>query len=252
MNIPIWLKRFGLGVSRNSGTILTVLSSSGVVSTALLAIRAKPKADDAMEDLENQYFPEEPPKAEIAKKLAVAYAPCVISAGLTIGMIVGLNHSHEKKRAALAGLYTASELALQEYQQKVKDVIGEKKELALRDEIAKDHICANPPMNREIIITEKGNTKVLDDWTGRYFKSDIATIRDTVNRINAYIVANMWVTLNEVYYELGLPPVKQGNDIGWNIDHMLELAPFSSQIAPDGDPCLVMTFANRPVPYNCK
>lgn len=252
MNLSLWLRRLGLGISRNSGTILTILSSCGVVSTALLAVQAKPKADAALEDLEDRYFPEEPPKADVAKAIAKAYWPSFLSGGMTIGMIVGLNRSHEKKRAAIASLYTASEMALQEYQQKVRQAIGEKKELAVRDEIAKDHISANPPMNREIIITEKGNTKVMDDWTGRYFKSDIATIRETVNRVNAYIVANMWVTLNEVYYELGLPPVKQGNDVGWNIDHMLELAPFSSQIAPDGDPCLVMTFANRPIPYNCK
>ena len=249
MNLPLPLMRFARGCIKHSNLILTCLNVGGVVSTTLLGMEARSKADILMADLRDKYYPDEPPIKEILKTVGPVYIPTVISGSLTIGCAIGQNRVSHKQKMALASLYTASEVAMKEYQAKVVEMIGEKKEQKVRDEIAKDHAQQTPMINSQVIVTGKGDNLILDDWSGRFFKSDIEKIRRVENDVNRSIISNMWVTLNEVYYEMGLEPIKLGNTMGWNIDRMLRFR-FSSQIAPNGDPCLVVTFEQPPVPYN--
>ena len=56
----------------------------------------------------------------------------------------------------------------------------------------------------------------------------------------------MYISLNEFYYEIGLNPISIGDDLGWNIDHgYIELS-FSSQLTDDGNPCLVIDYQVTP------
>ena len=55
-----------------------------------------------------------------------------------------------------------------------------------------------------------------------------------------------YVSLNEFYSELGLSPIKMGDDLGWNIDDREIRVDFSSQLAEDGTPCLVIDFSVSP------
>ena len=55
-----------------------------------------------------------------------------------------------------------------------------------------------------------------------------------------------YISLNEFYMEIGLPPVDIGDSLGWNVDRgMIELR-FSSQLANGRVPCLVMSYAVVP------
>ena len=56
----------------------------------------------------------------------------------------------------------------------------------------------------------------------------------------------MYVSLNDFYYEIGLPSIKLGDDIGWNIDNGYIDLHFSSQLAEDGRPCLVIDYLYGP------
>ena len=249
MKIPIPILRIARGCSKHSDAILTAFNVGGVVLTTLLGMEARSKADILMADLRDKHYPDEPPAKEVIKTVGPVYIPTIVSGGLTIGCAIGQNRISHKKKMALASLYTASEVAMKEYQAKVIEMIGEKKEQKVRDEIAKDHAARTPMVNNQVIITGKGDNLILDDWSGRFFKSDIEKIRRVENDVNKYIISNMWITLNEVYYDLGLEPIKLGNTVGWNVDRMLHFR-FSSQIAPNGEPCLVVSFEQPPVPYN--
>ena len=99
-----------------------------------------------------------------------------------------------------------------------------------------------------MIITEKGNTLCMDMFSGRYFKSDRDMIVRAINELNRQNVVYGYVSLNEFYSELGLAPIDIGNHLGWNID-VREIKPeFSSGLADDGTPCLVLSF-NVPPDY---
>ena len=68
---------------------------------------------------------------------------------------------------------------------------------------------------REVILTEKGgNTICYDAISGRYFKSDRDTINRAVNELNRQMRDDMYVTLNEFYYALGLDGTKLGRRSG--------------------------------------
>jgi hypothetical protein len=56
----------------------------------------------------------------------------------------------------------------------------------------------------------------------------------------------MYISLNEFYCEIGLSPVKMGDDLGWNIDTGYIDIEFSSQLAEDETPCLVINYKVAP------
>ena len=151
-----------------------------------------------------------------------------------------------RRRAALVTAYTLSESALKEYQEKVVEAIGEKKEQAIRDSIAKDKVTKNPVSNHEVIITEKGNTLCYDTLSGRYFKSDRDKIDKAINELNRRMRDEMYISLNDFYYEIGLNSIDLGDLLGWNIDNGYIEPTFSYQGADDGTPCLAISYLVEP------
>ena len=54
--------------------------------------------------------------------------------------------------------------------------------------------------------------------------------------------SEMYIGLNEFYDELGLAHTQLGEYLGWNMDNGEIKVNFSSQIADDGAPCLVLNY----------
>lgn len=241
-------------VIKYSPEILTVLGTAGLVSTVVMAVSATPKAMRICNDLKEDHREaniEEPTKLEYVKATWKCYIPSAVTGVVSVCCIVGASNSNRRRNAALATAYTLTETAFKDYKDKVVETLGEKKDTAIREAIAKDKITKNPPVNREIIVTEKGNTMCFDSISGRYFKSDIDKLRRVENAINRRLLDEMYVSLNDFYYEIGLKPIAIGDDIGWNVanDH-LELH-FSSLLAEDdssyeGTPCLVIEYGINP------
>ncbi|GHV42269.1 hypothetical protein FACS189490_10870 [Clostridia bacterium] len=126
------------------------------------------------------------------------------------------------------------------------DIIGEKKEHDIRDSIAKDRIDKDPVTNREVVITDKGNTLCYDAISGRYFKSDIDKLKRAENELNRQMLGDTYISLNDFYYEIGLGNTRIGDELGWHIDDGLINLNFSSQLANDGTPCLVIDYDVAP------
>jgi hypothetical protein len=167
--------------------------------------------------------------------------------GATIACIIGANSIHLRRNAALASVYSLTETALKQYQNKVIEMVGEKKEREIRDDIAKDRVLENPPKDNQIIITGGGDVLCLDMISGRYFKNDIEKIRQAVNELNRQMISDMSITLNEFYDEIGLPHNKMGEDLGWKIETGMIKIDYSSQLTPSGDPCLTIDYDTVPL-----
>jgi len=135
---------------------------------------------------------------------------------------------------------------MKEYKTKVIETIGEKKEQVVRDELAKDKIKNNPVNDKEIIITGEGNLLCFDAFSGRYFKSDIETIKRVMNHLSRELLSNTMISLNEMYADLGLGGTQMGDMLGWHVDDGLIEAEFSSQLTETGVPCLVLGFVTEP------
>lgn len=232
-------------LTKHSPEILVGVGVAGLLTTTVLAVKATPKALMLIEDAAYDKG-EDLTATEKVKAAWKPYIPAVVTAVASTACIIGASSVNAKRNAALATAYTLSETALKEYKSKVVETIGEKKEQAVRDAIAKDRVEKDPVRNHEVIITEKGNTLCYDSHSGRYFKSDIEKIRKAENELNRRMLDEMYISLNELYYELGLKSTNMGDELGWNISGGLIEIMFSSQLSEDGEPCVVLDYRVAP------
>lgn len=225
--------------------ILTGIGIAGMITTTIMAVRATPKAIKLLEQAKEEKG-EDLTKWETIKTAGPCYIPAVITGGLSVACSIGANSVNARRNAALATAYSLSESALKDYQEKLTQTLGEKKAQAVKDAIAKDKIDKDPVSKKEVIVTEKGDTLCYDPLFGRYFKSDIENIKKMVNELNRQMLIENYVSLNDFYYAIGLNGVKHGEELGWSVsDGYIELQ-FSSQLADDGTPCLVVGFIDTP------
>lgn len=233
-------------VKKHSPEILTGIGIAGMITTTVMAVRATPKALILIEEKKDELEVDTLTPKETIQTVWACYIPAAAIGTVSIACLIGASSVNMRRRAALATAYTLSESALKEYQEKVVETIGEKKEQAVRDAVAKDKIEKNPVTSREVIITERGNTLCYDAVSGRYFKSDIDKLKKAANELNRQMRDEMYISLNDFYYEIGLNPVSIGDEIGWNIDKGYIDLSFSSQLADDGTPCLVIEYHVAP------
>ena len=234
-------------LSKHSPEILVGIGISGMVATTILAVRATPKALVLIEEAKREKESDSLTPVETIQTTWKCYIPAAVTGMASIACIIGSNSVNAKRSAALATAYTLSENALREYKDKVVETIGEKKEKEVRNAIAKDKIEKNPVSSNEVILTKKGDTLCYDVLSGRYFKSDIEKLKRCMNEINRQILNDGSASLNDFYYEIGLDSIKIGDDLGWDTRQGLVDIDFSSQLASDGTPCLVLDFSIAPV-----
>ncbi len=232
-------KNLGAVINKNSTHIMTALGCAGVLTTAIMAVKATPKAMKLLDEYRRE-INREPSKLDTVKITWKCYIPTGIVGGITIGCIIGSNAINTKRNAALAALYTLSETAFREYKSKVVETIGKNKELKIRDEIKDARIKQHIAEDKEVLFTGDGEVLCYDVLTGRYFKSDIETIRQSINELNRDLMSDMWISLNELYYKLGLPGTKLGDEMGFNIDKGLIEVDYSSHLDAKNRPCLAI------------
>lgn len=231
---------------KHSPEILTGIGIAGMVATTVLAVRATPKALRCIADAEDEKQDPLTP-VETVKTCWKCYIPATVTGVASIACLVGGSTVSNKRNAALAAAYTLSDTALREYREKVVETIGEKKEQAVRDAVAQERIeKVKPNQTKEIIKTGHGTTKCYDYYTDRLFESDIDKIKEAVNELNAQMLEDGYVSLNDFYYALGLHSAGLGQNVGWsyNRDRLVKLS-LSSQL-DDGVPVMVVDFQTAP------
>ena len=264
VNLPKVLNDLKIRTVKRSPEILTGIGIAGMITTTVMAVKATPKALVLIEREKNRVNHENLEEAkrsgceecnqishleplEIVKITWKCYIPAGITCFVSMACLIGASSVNLRRNSALAMAYTLSESTLRDYQKKVVETIGEKKEQTVRDAVAKEHVEKNPIENKEVIIVGRGDTLCFDTVSGRYFRSDIETIKKAENELYARLRTEMYISLNDFYYEIGLEPLRTiGDDLGWNIDRgFLDLS-FSSQLATDGTPCLVIDYGVAP------
>lgn len=243
MSVKNLVRTAGKSVNKNSPTILTGIGVAGIFSTVALSIKGTILAVKVIDD--EEFFKkrklESREKIELVWKL---YIPTAASSVLTAAAIIGSNHISSRRNAALVSLYTVAEGALKEYQDKVAEMFGEKKEAKVRDELAQDKLDENPI--KEILIYGKGEHLFFDALSGRYFRSDVESVRRVQNDFNELLFNDMFVPLNELYDMLGLEGTEMGRHSGWDVQNGKLDIQFSAKIATDGEPCIVLNYPIEP------
>lgn len=256
--LPRFIGNVQRSLIKHSPSILTGIGIAGMVATAVMVGKATPKAVELLQKQKESPDYIEPESkmegvANVVKTTWKCYLPAAITGFVSITCLLGANSVHAKRNMVLATAYQLSEKAFSEYKDNTVEVVGEKKAQAIQDKIAQKHIEENPINNNEVIVTGKGNSLCYDSISGRYFTSDIERIRRVENELNRELINDLYVSLNEFYHELGLKPIDEriGDELGWNVDDGLVDIAFSSQLAEDGRPCLVINY-NLVPRYNYK
>lgn len=227
--------------SKNSSSILTGAVVFGVFTTSVLTGQASIKAYKVLEEEELL----EAPKKEQVKVTWKQFIIPVVIGGLTVTCAIYSNKINLRRSAALASLLTLSEASLKEYKQKVVETIGKKKEARVQADAHKSMVEKAPINTSNVIYTGNGDTLCHDVLSGRYFKSDIETLLKAQNKINKDMLDDGEISLNDVYYYIGLDNTTLGDECSWNIDDGLIEFKFSS-ILTNGVPCLVLDYEPRP------
>jgi hypothetical protein len=235
-------------VENQSPTILAILGCLGFISATIMTAKAAPKAKEILEnqDLKLKRWPE-PRDATLLEKIRVVtpiYAPTVGMILLSTGCIVASNRVHRYRYASLLALYSIGEKSLQRWQSAIIDEVGPKKYENVKERVLKP----DKPVPEPVYV---GKDKVLffDNFTGRYFTaSSVETVRKIVNDMNDQLFADDFISINEFYFELGLPPTEFGDSIGWHVSDGSIKVEFIAFIVHDA-PAISVTFDVKPRNY---
>lgn len=236
------LQKLGKFINRNSPSILTAIGVTGTLTTAYLTGKASFKAAQILADEQRETESEEElplkEKVELVWKL---YIPAAATGTVTVASIIFANQIGTRRAAAVAAAYSLTEKAFAEYKDKVAEKLGPTKTQKLKDEIAQDQVNRNPVVSREVIVAKGGDVLCYDSYTGRYFQSDMETLRKAENEINFQIIHDQYASLSDFYDKIGLPRTHVSDSIGWSADRMLELE-FSTVLSEDNRPCISIRY----------
>ncbi len=230
-------------VSPHVPAILTGLTCVGVVSTSVMAAKNTCTAWDILKEYDEEH-PDASSKDRFLK-VAPVYIPTALMGAATIACAIGAHTTNRAQTAAMASAYAIAQEAAARYRDKVVETIGEKKVKEIDNKVADELLQSNPQSNQPIMFG-KGEVLCFDTLSSRYFMSDMETLRKVQNDLNKVILDDTWVSLNELYYRLGMDPMNLGENLGWSVDHLLEMK-FSSRLDEHGTPCLVIDYESQPI-----
>lgn len=232
----------GLGLILDGMTIVEVAKKSPIVKEELDILHKRLGESDE-EYTKWQVIWEE-------TKIAVPIYRRAICTGIAgASCHVGSNRISAGRIATLATTANIYKKDFTEYKEKVAEMFGNTKKEKVESEIAKDEVAKTFDKRKDDLGTEEiisdGLCLCYDKMSGRYFRSSPELIRKAEAKLNKNLISEMYVSLNDLYFELGLSPTGLGDDLGWNIDEIIDIT-FNSIVAPDGQPCLVMEYLIQP------
>lgn len=232
-------------IKRNAPTILTCVGGVGVVATAVMAVKATPKALDLLEQAREEKG-DDLTKLETVKVAGPVYIPAALTGAGTLACIFGANVLNKRQQAGLMSAYALLDNSYKEYKKKVIELHGEDTDAHIREEVAKDHY--------EEYEIDDGKELFYDYFSERYFESTMADVLSAENKLNRQIALHTGAYLNEFYEFLDLEPIAGGNELGWS-NGILESHYWTNWVdfhhskveMDDGLECTIITMLQEPV-----
>lgn len=242
------VQRSKLFLDRHSSTILTCIGGAGVIATAVMAVKATPKALKRLDEAKEEKG-EELTKVETVKVAGPAYIPSILVGASTIACIFGANALNKRKQAALMSAYALLNSSYKEYKDKVEELYSEEANDRVVKGIAKDKY------DETDISVEDDKQLFYDSFSGRYFESTIEDVQRAEYRVNRDLVMRDYVSLNEFYEHIGAPPIDAGEELGWSrggnfAAYWQEWIDFSHKktLIDDDLECYIIEMQTEPIP----
>ncbi len=233
---------------RNGSTILTCVGSAGVVTTAVMAVKATPKAWTRLE-LAKEEKGEDLTTLEKVKVAGPVYIPSVLIGVSTIACIFGANILNKRQQAGLMSAYALLDNTYKDYKKKANELYGEDADEKIVSEIAKDKY------EEADIKPEDDKELFYDEFSGRYFHANKNVLREAEFQLNRDLAHHGGVYLNEYFEVLGLDKTDYGDYLGWSSYQLVEMCweswlEFNCQkvVLDDGLECHVISMVCDPIP----
>lgn len=203
------LRNSKLFFKRNSATILTVAGATGAIATAIMAVKATPKAMQLLDEAKDEKG-EELTKLETIRVAAPVYIPTILVGASTVACIFGANVLNKRKQASLMSAYALLDNSYKEYKRKVDELYGKEAGENVRAEIAKDKYADDD------ISLDDGNELFYDFYSGRYFETTQAKLVEAEYELNRKVQVDGYACLNDFYEMIDIDPIPSGYDEGWS------------------------------------
>lgn len=268
LNVKQCFKMAKKVVQKKSPEILTGLGIAGMITTVVLAVKATPKALDLIdEEIEKQnsklsqeaYDSGQSTVNQINKLKPVEtvkvawkpYIPALLLGSASVGCLIGANTVSARRHAALYSAYELSKTAYNELNEKVTEVVGEKKVTEIKQKLAEDKVNKVSPegaieKKSNVVIAGDGDTWFIDAMSNQPFLSSKNKLDAAANELNRKMRSDMYVSLSQFYDEVGIEHTGTSDYIGWRIDKDYIDVVTSDAIVKDGKVYVVMDFLSRP------
>ena len=247
MDVGKLLSNGALIFKKHAPEIMTAFGVASLLGAIVAAVRATPEAMDRVAAKKEELGRDELTPKEIVESAWRCYAPAGFLALAGTGLVIGANAVHARRSAAFAAACTMAERSLGEYRSKVAEVAGDDVEKQVSGAVARERAEKAKAERFSVAPSEDGDDLYYDAYSGRFFKTSRARFDASVNRANRLLIDQGYLSLNDYYEELGLPDIKIGNDIGWNIHKGLIEPYLEGWITPDGTPCVSVDYLATPI-----
>lgn len=237
MNVKTIARRVGRTINKNSPSILSAVAIGGVFTTAFYAVKNHQQATDLLEEEDPDLGEGHERAINYVKATWQCYIPTAVSGTVTVASILGANRIGHRRAAAAQAAFVVAERAYAEYRDQIIQEFGEGKDKAIRDKIAENRVKEHEP---PLIITGN-NILCCELYTGRYFLSDMESLRRAENELNARLVHHDQACFEDFYDMIGLPPTSYSGELGWTSDKLMKLE-FTSILSEDGRPVLAFEY----------
>lgn len=221
-----------------SPAILTGLAIAGTATLTIMNIQPKVKKimeehKERMDELDVQDYTDEKYNREKNKIMAgtvgdicKACLPSIAIGVATSACALGANHENTRRVAAISAAYELTSKKVGDLTEAIEDVVP-KKAKEIKEKVVANNVKSEPIPTEEdyIYSTGKGDVLCKDKYTKVYFRSSMDEIERAINRMSARVRDESWVSLADLYYELGLKTEKipsVAHDIGWHDSDCIE------------------------------
>lgn len=196
-----------LFLKAHSPTILTVIGSTGVVITAVLAVKGTPKALKLIEEAKMTKG-DELTAGETVQVAWKPYIPAAISCVSTILCIVGANYLNIQKQKNLMSAYMLLDNAFKEYRNRVSERYGEEVDEEFSHDLARKQLEEMDGIYTETLFFEFNSM--------RFFEANIHKVLQAECKAKIQFAQYGYLTLNDYYSYLGIESSPYGEAMGWS------------------------------------
>lgn len=223
------LHKSGLYIKKYSPVALSCIASVGVVVTAVVAVKATPKAVIKIHADSRKNHDGDPyayTKQEAVTSAWKCYIPAVAIGASTIACIMGANALNRRQQAALTSAYALVQNSYKEYKDKLKELYGEEAHNAIVNSIMSEQ-CKDISIsatggwfNSTLDFGEGMEPEVVrtfyDSFSQRYFETTIEKVIQAEYHLNRNFMFAGTIPLNDFYEFLGLEKTDFGDSVGWS------------------------------------